>query len=382
MAGIVTALRVSRGPSASFAAMGCVWGAFMAVMPDIKAGLGLADAPFGRLLIWGSVAAIAAMTLTPRFGTALGRAALPMLTALMGLALALQAAAGSATGFALALAAMGAATGALDVLMNARVGALEAARRMPLMNLAYALYSLAFAGSAVLTGVARAAGWGPGAILTSAALVVGGLALVSAEHDGRIEGMDSGGRRRGPRVGRVAWLGGLLVLIGLMAENAVEAWSALFVERDLGGATGAGSLGPALLGLTMGAGRLAGQVLGRRLGDQRLLAGGLTLAAVGIGLVLVAGSPAMAYAGFTVLGLGCSVVVPTAMGIVGRLSPAEARGAAIARATVVGYIGYFIGPPLIGLAASLAGLRLSFAMIAGILLAGLALRGRLARLDR
>lgn len=381
MAGIVTAAKAARGPGASFAAMGGVWGAFMAVMPDIRAGLAVSDAVFGQLLIWGSVAAIATMTLPPRFGTALGRAALPLFTLLMGLALALQAVAGGALAFALALAAMGAATGALDVFMNARVAALEDTRAMPLMNLTYALYSLAFAGAAALTGLARAQGAGPGAILGSVALLVVLLALLSHERDGRIEGL---GGNAGPRVrpGRVAWLGGVLVLIGLMAENAVEAWSAHYIERDLGGAAGAGSLGPALMGLTMGIGRLAGQGVGRRLGDQRLLAGGLVLAAAGIALVLTAQSPAIAYLGFTVLGLGGSVVVPTAMAIVGRVSGPERRSAAIARATLVGYVGYFIGPPLLGFAASLAGLRLSFGLIGAILLAGLALRAGLARLDR
>jgi MFS family permease len=106
------------------------------------------------------------------------------------------------------------------------------------------------------------------------------------------------------------------------------------------------------------------------------------IALVGMVTVVAAPSSIVAFTGFTILGLGASVVVPTAMALVGRLVRPEARSAAIARATVVGYLGYFLGPPLLGLAASIAGLRLSFGLIALILLAGLWVRGLLGRHDR
>lgn len=379
----VEALRITRGPAAAFAAMGMVWGGFMATMPDIKAALGVDDGRMGQLLLWGSLAAIAMMTLTPRFGGLLGRAALPLGTALMGSALALQGLAAGAWSFVLALMAMGASTGALDVLMNARVGTIEARAGRSLMNLNHAVYSLAFAAAAVLAGVARASGWGVDAIVFTLAAAVITLALVSIERDGFIEGLGQGARGsvRVP-LGLVPWLAGLLILIGLMTENSAEAWSALYIERDLGGAVGSGSLAPALMGLTMGIGRLAGQGLASRLGEARMLRYGLSLAALGVLGIVVAQSPLQAYAGFVVMGLGASVVVPTTLSVIGRLTPAVSRGRAIARATVVGYVGYFLGPPLLGLIAELAGLRFSFALICGLLLAGLGVAALLLRQDR
>lgn len=377
------ALKITRGPAAAFAAMGAVWGGFMATMPDIKAALAVDDGTMGQLLLWGSLTAIAMMSLTPRFGGMLGRAALPLGTALMGGALALQALGSGAWLFVLALMAMGGSTGALDVLMNARVGTLEARTGRSLMNLNHAVYSLAFALSAVLAGVARASGWGVAEIVGAIAAVVLALAALSIERDGIIEGLGQGARGslRVP-LGLVPWLAGVLILIGLMTENSAEAWSALYIERDLGGAVGAGSLAPALMGLTMGLGRLAGQGLASRLGEARMLRHGLTLAALGVIGVAAAQGPLQAYAGFVVMGLGVSVVVPTALSVIGRLTPAVSRGRAIARATVVGYVGYFLGPPLLGLIAELAGLRFSYVLIAGLLLAGLAVAALLLRQDR
>ena len=365
-------LAASRGPAACFVGMGVVWGGFMAAMPDLKASLGVDDGTLGLLLIWGSVAAIATMTLAPRLGPPMGRAALPGFGVLMGVSLALMSAVGGPAGFVLALMAMGMASGGLDVLMNARLSAIEADRGESLMNLNHGLYSLAFAGSAALTGLARAAGWSAPAILGSAALVTVALALASVERNGRIDGM--GGSRRDGRapLGLVPWLAGALILASLMGENAVEAWSALYIERELGATTGAGSLAPALMGLTMGFGRLAGQGLSAHVTERRLLAGGLAVAVWGVLLVVIAPGPGLAYGGFVVMGLGGSVVVPTVLAMTGRMADPAIRGRAIARATILGYLGYFLGPPLLGLAAEWAGLRAAFGVVAVVLLASFA----------
>ncbi len=383
MPGFAQAFKVSRAPAACFVGMGIVWGSFMATMPDFKARLGVEDGTFGVLMIWGSLGAIVMMTLAPRFGTPMGRMALPVFAVLMALG---YGAMGQTTGpvaFVLMLTAMGMASGALDVFQNARLAAIEVARGQPLMNLSYALYSFGFAGAAALTGVARAAGWSTGQITGTGALVVLALGLTAWERDGTLQGM--GGRRGGAApvpLGLAPVLGGLLILASLMGENSVEAWSALFIERDLGGAVGSGSLAPALMGLMMGLGRLAGQGLAQRVPDRHLLSGGLIGSLAGMLVVVAAPSVPVAYAGFVVLGLGASVVVPTVMAVIGRQSTDATRGRAIARATVLGYIGYFIGPPLLGMVAELVGLRASFALVAAVLLASLALAAALMRQDR
>ena len=88
---ILSQIAASRGPMAAFVAMGVVWGVFMASMPDLKAGLGVSDGQLGRLLLAGSVMAITMMLLAPRLGGWLGRAAVPLGTAMMGLGVVLPA---------------------------------------------------------------------------------------------------------------------------------------------------------------------------------------------------------------------------------------------------------------------------------------------------
>ncbi len=378
-----SAIAASRGPMAAFVGIGVVWGAFMATLPDLKEGLGIGDGELGLVLVFGSIAAIAMMLAAPRIGGVLGGAALPLGAAAMGVALMLPAQAGSAAWFAGAMLAMGGASGAADVWMNARLATIEATRRMKLMNLNHAVYSFAYAGAAALTGLARAAGLSPGAILTLAAGAVLLLALVAIERDGAIDGFGRGyGARPSPSLGPVPVLAGLLTLIAFLTENAGEAWSALYIERDLGAATGQGSYGPALMALTMGLGRLAGQAMAARIADRALLRGGLIVAVAGAAAVAAAPGVLAAYAAFMLMGLGISVVVPTALAMAGRLAEPAARSRAIARTTVLGYVGFFLGPPVLGFVAELAGLRASYRLVAALLLAALALQARLARLDR
>jgi MFS family permease len=366
-------LVAARPALAVFAAMGVVWGSYAATLPDIKAMLGVDEAGLGLLILGAPIAAVLAMLIAPATGVALGRFALPLACLAMALAYMLPGYAHLVGGamlaaFAMAMAACGAATGTLDVLMNARVAAMENARGHSLMNLCHAAYSLGYAASAVLSGSLRAAGWAPGQVMLVAALIALMLGVLSYEADGRIDGL---ARPKGPgaaALGRVTVIGGAIVMVAFLSENAAESWSALHVEQTLGGNPAQGALGPAAMALTMAVARLAGQGVIARISPPRLLAGGAVVAAIGAMIAAVAISPVMAYAGFVVLGAGASVVAPTAFTLVGQLARPEARARAVARATMLGYFGYFFGPPLIGFIAAGFGLRAAFGFTALALL--------------
>ena len=61
-------------------------------------------------------------------------------------------------------------------------------------------------------------------------------------------------------------------------------------------------------------------------------------------------------------------LAPTAFSLVGRLGPPQARARAVARATLLGYFGYFFGPPSLGFIAGAFGLRAAFVCAACMLL--------------
>jgi MFS family permease len=360
-------LAYSRPALAAFGAMGVLWGTFAAVLPDLKAMLGVDEAQLGLLIFFTPIAAITAMLLAPAFGAALGRAALPLSVFLMALGFALPGQASALWLFPLAMACAGAATGLTDVLMNARVAAMETGRGIHLMNLAHAVYSFGYAGGAILTGVMRGAGWGPGAVMGTMAGVGILCALLTLEADGRIHGLRKPKDGTALPLGLVPVIGGGIVLIAFMTENAAENWSALHIEKTLGGSPTEGAFGPAALALTMGFARLGGQWLSGRVNPFALLRTGAVIAAIGALVAARASGPGMAYAGFIVMGIGASVLAPTAFSLVGALAAPEARARAVARATLLGYFGYFFGPPLLGLIAGSFGLRMAFVFAACLL---------------
>lgn len=347
--------------------MGMLWGTFAAVLPDLKSMLGVGEARLGLLLLMTPVAAVLAMLAAPRTGDALGRVALPVAALVMALAFALPGQAASLLLFPLAMMACGAATGLTDVLMNARVAQMENERGLALMNLCHAAYSFGYAAGAILTGAMRAAGWGPGMVMGVMAGLALLLALATIERDGRIHGLGRPAPGTGG-LGAVPLIGGALVLIAFLTENAAESWSALHIEQTLGGSPSQGAMGPALMAVTMGVARLFGQGLANRVDPVLLLRAGAVVAGAGALAAAFATSPAMAHGAFVVMGIGASVIAPTAFTLVGRLAAPEARARAIARATLLGYFGYFVGPPVLGLIAGSFGLRMAFAFAAAALI--------------
>lgn len=374
-------LAIARPAVAAFAAMGSLWGTFAAVLPDLKAMLGVDEARLGLLILFTPVAAVTAMLLAPGIGARLGRVALPVSTLLMALAFMLPGQTAVLWLFPLAMMCCGAATGLTDVLMNARVATLENERNLQLMNLSHAAYSFGYAGGALGTGLLRSLDWPPGWVMATMALAALVLACLTIEKDGTIHGLLRPKDGTPGHLGLIPVIGGGIVLIAFLTENAAENWSALHIEKTLGGSPAQGAMGPATLALTMGFSRLAGQGLVSRVNPFTLLKGGALISALGALGAAFAGTPTMAYAGFIVMGIGSSVIAPTAFSLVGRLADPQARARAVARATLLGYFGYFFGPPTLGLIAGAFGLRMAFVFAALMLLMVLVLAPIMARAE-
>jgi MFS family permease len=374
-------LAIARPAVAAFAAMGILWGTFAAVLPDLKAMLGVDEARLGLLILFTPVAAVTAMLLAPGIGARLGRVALPVSTLLMALAFMLPGQTAVLWLFPLAMMCCGAATGLTDVLMNARVATLENERNLQLMNLSHAAYSFGYAGGALGTGLLRSLDWPPGWVMATMALAALVLACLTIEKDGTIHGLLRPKDGTPGHLGLIPVIGGGIVLIAFLTENAAENWSALHIEKTLGGSPAQGAMGPATLALTMGFSRLAGQGLVSRVNPFTLLKGGALISALGALGAAFAGTPTMAYAGFIVMGIGSSVIAPTAFSLVGRLADPQARARAVARATLLGYFGYFFGPPTLGLIAGAFGLRMAFVFAALTLLMVLVLAPIMARAE-
>ena len=363
---ILSALRLSRAPVAAFMAVGFTWGCFAAMAPVLKARIGVDDAAFGLLLLGTSIGLSTTLYLAPRWDRRMGRLAMPLGTVMLAFAAMLPALGTTLPSLFLILLVMGSLSGLTDVVMNARVSEVEARTARSLMNVNHAMFSVGYAISALLTGAMREAGWPPGAIFPAIALLV--LATAPFQFMTVTPISEEDGPASRLPFGLVALCGGI-VLIAFMSEATVEAWSALHIERTLGGGAAQGAFGPAMLGLTMAVGRFSGQAVAARLSEVAVIRMAAACAILGVLIVAAAPTPAVAYAGFGLMGLGISVIGPMGLALTGRLIAPRHRTAAIARVAVIGFLGFFIAPALMGLGAQAFGLRWAFACVAVLLLA-------------
>lgn len=359
-------LFASRRALAAFSVIGIGWASFSAQMPVIKDQVGAGDGLWGTLILVGSTGAVLAMWFAPLVFRLVGAWAMAAGIAIMivGFLITGIAQGPLVVGIGLFLAAAG--SGVTDVLANAEVSEAEAETGISLMNLNHGIFSLTYAVAAISVGAAREVGFGPFAIFAWMSVVIAVLMIwmrlpdrtLAEEDAGIVVGMPYG----------LVWVGGLVVLAAFLGEAASEGWSALHVERTLGGGPAEGALGPALLATGMAVGRLGAHVFGAGWPPVRVMI--LASCIAGIGLALAGAAPTLtvAYVGFLLGGLGVSVVGPLALGLVGQAVSPRHRLAAISQAASLGYAAFFLGPVIMGYVAELFGLRVSFYVVAAIML--------------
>jgi MFS family permease len=342
-----------------FFALGLFWGAWASVLPSVQRATGASKGGLGIALLFVTIGSAPVMLLVAgplidRFGTratAFAAAAFAAATTLPGLATSLPA-------LIVGLYLAGAASGAFDVGINARIAQVEDATGRRLMPAAHALYSVGVLVGAVGAGLARSAGFGREPVLLATAGVVA-LAAVAIAADESPRGERK--QLRLPRLQHALIAIGIVGAAGFVVEGGMESWSALFLERQLHAQPSVSGLGPGIFGGAMAAGRFAGQAAGH-LSDRLLLALGGAVAAVGCALTALAPNAPVALAGFAIGGIGISVTAPVVFGAAGR--GREDAASAVATVTTLGYLGLLVGPPLVGGVAQATSLRISFAVLA------------------
>jgi MFS family permease len=139
-----------------------------------------------------------------------------------------------------------------------------------------------------------------------------------------------------------------ICFVTFMGEGAIADWSAIYLKESLHSTAALASLGFAGFSVMMAFGRLNGDALVPKTGPKKIVIAGSLVAATGFLLALALPYRATAIAGFTIVGLGFSCIVPilfSAAANVRGVSPAMG----IASITSGGLIGFLFGPSLIGL---------------------------------
>jgi predicted MFS family arabinose efflux permease len=288
---------------------------------------------------------------------------------LVCLALPLLVLAPSAAMLGAALALFGAAIGVVDVAMNAHAVDVERLHGRPLMSGFHALYSLGgLAGSAAMSLLLRA---GAPLMVCAVAVALVLLAIVATQWRRLlVVPADPAVAQRSmfSLPSPTAVLLGALCLVVFLAEGAMLDWSAVFLRSVRGFAISSAGIGYAAFSVAMAIGRLSGDRVTAALGPARVVRYGSLVAAAGFALAAALPWGASSLAGFVLVGLGASNIVPVLFSAAGRI-PGTAAGVALATVTGLGYAGMLAGPAAIGLVAHATSLPTALGGVA-VLVAG------------
>jgi predicted MFS family arabinose efflux permease len=349
----------------SFLVAGFGMACWAPLVPFAKQRLMIDDGSLGLLLFCLGVGSVLAMVLTGVVSARYGSKPIIIAGALgLTIVLPLLSVAASPLTLGLALLAFGASLGSIDVAMNVHAVDVERAARRPLMSGFHAFFSIGgVAGSAVMTLLLTMRC----APVASALLCALPMVVVTAVAWPRLlPGVPAG---KGPMLVMphgVVLLLAALAAISFLGEGAILDWSALLIsDRGLAPAT-QGGVGYMLFSIAMTVGRLGGDAVVARIGDRATMVLGSILAVTGFIILLTMPVPVLALAGFLLIGLGASNVVPVLFRRAGTQTKMPV-GLAIAAITTAGYAGILMGPAGIGLVARLAGLQTAFWMLAALL---------------
>jgi len=362
-----------------FLADGVMVGSWASRIPAVKDGLGLTTTQLGAALFAMSLGALVSMPLAGWLDERVGSARIALVALLGGGAsLWLAGIAGSLGALAGALALFGAAFGAVNVAGNAQGIALERAYGRSILSSFHAAFSAGGLIGAAAGGLAAARGVEPPAHFAAVAVALAVIALGAGR---LLPSADAGGETvtlvRPPRA---LLLLGAAAFFTLLAEGAAADWSAVYLRGSLGSTAAFAALGYTAFSLAMVASRLAGDRLDEAIGPAALAGAGGSVSAVGLAAALAIGTTPAALVGFAAMGAGLGVMVPVIFRTAGT-TPGVAPGIGIAAVSTIGFLGFLAGPPAIGIAADVIGLRAALAVVvvASVLAAGLSWRVIAAR---
>jgi MFS family permease len=353
--------------SAAFFLNGFGLASWFVHIPSVKTQLGLNEQDLGLALLGTGIGSLLTMWLSAwlmgRYGS---RRVLTVSTLLFAFSLVFPVWAPNLLLLTLSLGFVGGCNGLMDVSMNNQAAHFEALADRPVMSSFHAIWSLggwcgSLLGSLFLLDQ-KFATWH--LAILSLLIVAGTIRLGSSLMRTAAE--------RSPVFAvptKEIVIFALLSLVAMLSEGAVSDWAGVHLRDDLGAPYAVSGLGFNAFAICMAMGRFAGDGIVQRIGRERTIAGGALLGAIGLLVAVLARTPVVSIIGFGLTGLGMSNIVPVLFSLAALRKP-DAIGRATSAVFATGYLGFLIGPPMVGFLAQRFTLPLALAAVA-VLVAGI-----------
>jgi MFS family permease len=367
-----------------FLANGFIMGSWAPQIPLLLPRHGITEFTLGLLILALGVGAVTAMAFS---GALIARhGSLPVLRVFAvtaSVTLALVVLAPTLLLLTLAMMLMGALIGCMDVAMNAN--AVEVERRLgrAIMSSSHGFWSLGgFLGGGVGGLLIGALGAEVQAVLVCAialGLVLAAMPFLRGEPAAPQPVAGDAPRSFFPRNAGI-WIIGGMALLSMVPEGAVLDWAALYVTQELGADVAASGLAFAFFSGTMAIMRFAGDSVRNRFGAVMTLRVSALIGAAGLLGAAVAPSEDLAIAAFALSGIGIANMVPITLSAAGNY-PGLGPGVGISTVTMLGYSGILVAPSSIGFVAEAIGFRVTYGVLALLLVLVAVLAARCAAAD-
>jgi MFS family permease len=347
--------------AAFFFVQGLSFAAWASRIPDIKLMLHLTEGGLGTVLLALPLGLMASLPISGWMVTHYGSKKMVLIGAILyAITLAFIGFVTRTEQLVIVLFAFGLWGNLTNIAVNTQAVAVEQVYGKSIMASFHGLWSLAGFLSAAIGYVFITVNIPPQIHFSIIAVIAFGIILTAYKHT-----MPDGEKQQGEaqpmfvKPDRDLLIIGLIGFCAMVCEGAMFDWSGVYFLEAVHVPHSMKALGFLVFMGTMTGGRLTGDYIANRIGRKKMLQiSGLLM---GSGLAIAVIIPATI--GFLLVGFGVSSVVPLVYSAAGK-STTMSPGMALAAVSSISFIGFLIGPPLIGIVAQFADLRWSFAIVA------------------
>lgn len=347
------------GPALVFATINVLYGTWAIYIPTIKEKLKIDEGQLGIAIFCMALGTLTMVLLAPLLinklgvGRATGYGIFIFLFTLI-----IPFIATSYAVLCIGMYLFGATSGFTDIAMNTLVTELEKEDGVSIMSANHGFFSIGGFFGAGIGGLFIQNVDNPISHLLVVVLIMLALNFLFVTHYFRIKGASDETssfnlKNFMPLIGL-----GLIAFFVMASEGAIVDWSALYLEKVSKADISMIGLGYTVFSVTMALGRFFADEISSRYGSKELIVIGSLIGSLGFGAVLMV-SPIIAIIGFGLVGLGLSVIVPELLRLGGKTKGIE-TSQSISFISGIGFLGFLVGPVLLGFLADISTLKLSF----------------------
>lgn len=359
--------------SVFFFSQGLCFSSWASRIPDIKTSLQLTDAALGSLLLAVPAGQLTAMPFSGKLVTHFGsKKVLRICLVLYAICLTNMGLATQPWHLGLALYLFGVCGNMCNISVNTQALAAEKLYGRPIMTSFHGAWSSAGVIGAGIGWLMMGQHVSPYMHFWIIAFLVFAAIIISQR-------FLQGGRSsiRPEKKGFFSKPNGVLVQLGIIgfcsmaSEGAMFEWSGVYFQQVVNAPKSMIVLGYISFMVMMATGRFVGDKLILKYGRKKMLRISGILISTGLFISVLFPYLITAALGFLIVGLGVSSIVPMVYSSAGKI-PNIPPGIALASVSSISFLGFLMGPPLIGYIAEISSLRYSFAAI-GLLGFGIAI---------